>query len=426
MNLPGIDDKTLAAAQGRLESWFDSMHGPAGYYGPVVGFRGVGAGYCGPGFDWRYEGLLEGWMAMGRACPEATLAGRIEGALAEIRRSRLANGTLRCSYFESNPFDGGMPHEPILMSSALRARSFLHSVGRPFDPAFDSLLERFVRERLVKELWNKALKTFNNWIQSEYESYSPAAVASIVEVLVGYQEIAGDGSVLDSMIQGAAESLLAVQIRTGPLAGGIPVSNRSGVPINPYLAARCLTALTLLHRKLNDDRFSQAGEALSNFLGRISLKQGGFPLQVGPGGAARETPVFVGATAGVLVELARSGRLTEPVLQPHLAFILGRQTVSGAFHTAVGFNGGGGASRPDWRDVMPVCGWGDKIYHLLALLRPGAVTPVPTGEVRCDVMVRGKPAEFEETQRGMRLTCHPEKTCFAWEKGRKWPQICTL
>ncbi|MEI8139624.1 MAG: hypothetical protein WCI03_07140 [bacterium] len=426
MNLQGIDNAKITGARQRLESWFNGMHGPDGYYGPVVGFRGISMGYCGPGFDWRYEGLLDGWLLQSQTGSDFVRLERIEGALAEIWRSQLANGTLRCSYFESNPSEGSMPHEPILMAAALRARACLCLAGRPVDSGLDTLVERFVEERLTRELWNKALRTFNNWLQSEYEFYSPSAVSAIVEVLIGYEEATGQTSALEPMIKGAADSLLAVQIKTGSLAGGVPVSNRSGSPVSPYLAARCQVAFSLLRRRLNDERFAQAGDALESFLRKVARKEGGFPSLVHQERPASEFPVFVGAAAGVLTSLARSGRLTDDWLQPHLTLILGQQTESGAFNTAQGFNGGIRAIPPDWRDVVPVCGWADKVYHLLSLLQSSTFALAPVGAVHRDVTIRGIPAVFEEDDRTIRLFSGSDNVWFEWEKRTKWPRICNL
>lgn len=427
MNLPGIDTTQLAAAQGRLETWLAGMHGPEGYYGPVIGFRGTSMGYAGPGFDWRYEGLLDGWLAHNRLAPDALLLGRMESALAELCRARLADGTLRCSYFESNPFEGGMPHEPILMASALRVRAALLSAGRPVNPEFEEHVDRFVRSRLVRELWNKGLKTFNNWLQSEYESYSPTAVAAIVEVLDAYEAARGPQPDLDPLIRGAADSLLATQITSGPLAGALPVSNRRGAPVNPALAARCLTAFEVLARRLADPRLRQAADGLEAFLAGVARRDGGFPCLVSRDRPAAEYPVFVGAAASVLTALARSGRLDAKWLAPHLDFILAQQSVTGAFNTAVGFgNTRGKSTRPDWRDLLPVCGWVDKVYHLLALLNPGTMTPTAVSAARSEVTVRGTPAVFEEGDSVMRLTGSSGKVWFEWEKRTKWPRVNLL
>ncbi len=426
MNLLATTSASLAEAGGRLDLWFAGMRGPEGYYGPVVGPRGAAMAYCGPGFDWRYEGLLEGWMSRHRAAPEAAWLDRIEGALAEIGRAQLANGAFRCSYFDSNPFEGGMPYEPILVAALLRARAFLKENGRTPDPALDRLAEQFVEGRLFLELWNKALRTFNNWLQSEYDSCSPAGVAAIVEVLIAYGEATGSRERMEPYIRGAAESLLAAQVKGGALAGAMPVSSRPGAPANALLAARCLPALALLTRCLNDDRFKQAGEAVEGFLRSQALSEGGFAAMAYDNRPAAQAPVFVGAAAGVLTSLARSGRSPDETWAPHVEFILRRQTATGAFDNAAGFGGRAGEAEPDWRDVVPACGWADKIYQLVALLHPKAAGPAVVGEVRRAVRVRGRRAFFEESSRSMRLVEQTGRVWFDWEKGTKWPRTCLL
>jgi hypothetical protein len=113
--------------------------------------------------------------------------------------------------------------------------------------------------------------------------------------------------------------------------------------------------------------------------------------------------------------------LTEEWVKPHLAFVLNQQTESGAFNTATGFGRRGEVARPDWRDMLPACGWADKVYHLLAVLNPGSLVLAPTGDVRRAVTIRGRPAVFEESVGGMRLTSPVDNVWFDWRKGTKWP-----
>ncbi len=426
MNLSKTEADTVGLSLGRLEAWFETMRGEGGYYGPVVGLRGVAPAWCGPGHDWRWEGLLDGWITLHRRTGSPVYLDRMEQAMRELCPAQLANGAFLNSYFESNPLEGGMPYEPALMAAVLRAARYRGEQGRAWPDGVPGMLERFVNERLIKELWNKTLRTFNNWMQSDFDVYSPPAVAAIVETLIEYGALTGTVDRWAPYVAGAAESLLKSQIRKGPLAGAMPVSNREGASASPFLAARCLPALACLHGRTGDARFEEAGVALVDFVRRSLTPDGGIPFMVYANRPARVTPLFTGATAGTLVALDRVQRLEAGLLGPSLHWLLERQTASGAFDTAVGFGSGSRSPRvPDWRDVLPVCGWADKVYALLAGLGEGPV-PAGTSEPVCRaVCVRGEAAEFVEDAAMMAVRSRKENW-FAWRKRTIWPETCRL
>jgi len=426
MNLSKTDIESAGLGLGRLEAWFETMRGDGGYYGPVVGLRGVSMTWCGPGHDWRWAGMLDGWIALHRRTGNPLYLKRIEQALHDLQQVQLSNGTFRNSYFENNPFEGGMPYEPATIAAVLRAGRYLRDQGCRWPDGTAAMLERFVEQRLIRELWNKVLRTFNNWLQSDFEFYSPPAVASIVEVLCDYGELTGTTDRLTPYISGAGESLLKSQINAGPMTGAMPVSNREGASASPYLAARCLPALACLRQRSGDSRFAAAGDALAGFVLRSMLPDGGIPFMVFANRPACVAPVFVGATAGALVELDRAQRLDADVAHAQLQWLLERQTASGAFDTAVGLGSGAlHARRPDWRDVLPVCGWADKVYALLAGLATGVVPAGTSGSVCRAVTVRGRAAEFTEDADTLSLK-NGKDVWYVWRKRTVWPETCRL
>jgi hypothetical protein len=417
---------TIETAVGRLEGWLATMGGPDGYYGPVVGLRGVSMAWCGIGHDWRWEGLLEGWTALHRRTQDPLYLGRMDAALRALQSAQLANGAFCNSYFENNPFEGGMPYEPALMASVVRTLQYMKEIAHPWPAGTAEMVERFVEERLIKELWNKVLKTFNNWLQSDFERYSPPAVAAIVETLYGYAKLTDSSERLTPYIQGAANSLLACQFRDGPLAGALPLSNQKGSEVSPCMAARSLPAFALVQQQTGDLRFAAAGDALARFVSNSLLPEGGISYMTFASRPPRKTPLFVGATADTLRSLERAGRHDAALLRTQLTWLLSQQTASGAFDTAVGFDDGRGSKRlPDWRDVIPVCGWADKVYGLLAGLVETPVSTISSGPVNRVVRVRGEEAVFMEDNDSM--TLRSKKTeWFVWRKRTVVPTACRL
>jgi hypothetical protein len=250
----------------------------------------------------------------------------------------------------------------------------------------------------------------------------------VIETLVAYGDLTGQADRLEHYVHGAAESLLKAQFQTGPLAGGLPVSNRDRAA-SPFLAARCLPALAVLHRRTGDDRFRKAAEALTGFILRSAAPGGGFRAVMHADRPASVHPLLTGAAAGTLTALHRANALPAGLANAHLPWILDRQTASGAFETGIGFD-----RRPrrpgacDWRDALPVCGWNDKVCHLLAILDDGrdAAAPAALQPVRREVRVLGKAAEFTEDSRGMRIEGRGGATWFAWRKGAAWPEVSLL
>lgn len=259
-NKPFLIENAVAG----LEAWFETMRTDGGYGGPSIGPRGLSMRYCGAAFDWRYEGLLDGHAAMYCATKNPAYLNRIERDLSELCAAQLLNGTFRNSCFDQNPHEGGMPHEAATLAAACRARTLLEENGRTAPDALKQTLERFVEIRLLNELWNRLLHTFNDWFQSSFETYTPHAVAACIELLIGHAEEQNDWPRFERYVIGAADSLLAVQISGGPLRGAIPLSNSGGSAISPALAARCAPALQRTGQKTGEKKYTKAADELAD------------------------------------------------------------------------------------------------------------------------------------------------------------------
>jgi hypothetical protein len=425
-------DSTIIAAEasalGALEGWLESLHGEGGYYGPVVGMRGAAMTWCGPAHDWRWEGLLDGWVARHRHTADPACLAPIDQAFRDLQAAQLADGSFLNSYFEHNPMEGGMPHEPAVMAAVLRAGRYLRERGREWPDGTASMLERFVEKRLLKALWNKTLRTFNTWPQSDFEIYSPPALASIVETLIEYAHLTGMEERWTPYIAGTAESLLKSQFRDGPLAGALPVSSTDRTSASPYLAARCLPALMLLHHRSGDGRFADAGDRLADFVKRGFQAGGGIACLAFAGRPDRIAPLYTGATAGALSALTRTGRMDEALWKRQFSWLLALQSDTGGFDTAVGY--GTDLPRrtpPDWRDALPVCGWAAHIFALLAnrVLAPAPGKKTDAGVVRRAVRVRGRQAEMMEDADTIAIRNHTEPL-YIWRKRTVWPEVCLL
>lgn len=419
-----LNDSDIHVALARLEGWLQTMQGPDGFYGPVVGLRSTAMTWCGAGYDWRWEGLLDGWTQLHRKTNDTIYLDRIDNAMYLLQKAQLANGAFRNSAFENNPFEGGMPYEPILISAVMRALHYMNEIGHPWPSGAAEMVERFVEERLIKELWNKTLKTFNSWLQSDFDRYSPPAVAAIVETLCLYAPISPNHKRLAHYIEGAANALLASQIRSGPLAGALPLSNQSGADVVPSLSARGLPAFAHLHAYTGNAHFVKALTDLATFIRSAMQRDGGAASLMFAHRPHRITPCFIGATADILRSFTRANILDPALEATQLSWILQHQTASGAFETAVGFGSNQQHGEvPDWRDVIPVCGWVDKVYALLCTHVQTPIALQPGTPVSRTVTVHGESAIFREDADQMSLSSD-QTQWFSWRKRTICPTTC--
>jgi hypothetical protein len=278
MKSPDSNENAVAG----MENWIATLRVRNGYGGPSIGPDGDSLSYCGTAFDWRYEGFLDGCAALYRATGQADYLDRIERDLRAICSAQLLNGTFRNSWFDQNPYEGGMPYEPALLAAACRARTVLTESGRSAPAEFDRALELFVETRLLNELWNRLLHTFNDWLQSRFEYYTPHAVAAAIELLMDYADLTEDWPRLKPYVIGAADSLLTLQCSSGSLSGGIPLSNQRGSAFSPAMAARCAPALIKAADKTGQEKYRQAAVALADLHSWSSM--------TGLSGSSRSSP----------------------------------------------------------------------------------------------------------------------------------------
>ena len=64
--LPEDLQKKINTAVLKLDHWLDTMRQPGGYGGPISHWWESSLIYCGPMVDWRYEGILCGYVQLFR------------------------------------------------------------------------------------------------------------------------------------------------------------------------------------------------------------------------------------------------------------------------------------------------------------------------------------------------------------------------
>jgi len=112
----------------RIDSWLDTMRGTDGYGGPVAHWWQNCLQFTGAGLDWRYEGLITGYLTLHERTGQSEWLAKARRAGDDLLSGQLPGGTYRNSSFELNPYSGGTPHEAAVdlallhLAEALRER----------------------------------------------------------------------------------------------------------------------------------------------------------------------------------------------------------------------------------------------------------------------------------------------------------------
>jgi len=426
MKLSKNKEKDIAKAVNGIEQWLNTIHGEDGYYGPSTNRKNYSIKYCGAGFDWRYEGILNARCLLFQATQDKRYLDEIMSDISEICSVQLANGCFRNSYFDLNPAEGGMPHEPAMLAAVCRARQILKNADHKTPNELDGVLSRFVENRLLIELWNRLLLTFNDWTQSEFEFYNSVSVAACIEMLTEYSTVADTKENLQKYINGAADSLLEIQIRKGQLSGAIPLSNRSGSAVSLSATARSMVGLHLAYQSTGECKYKDATVSAAKFLAK-KMKTGiNRNFLFSPDGQAQSDLVIFGEVADVLISAERVGMADVFDVDSIVSDILERQLPSGAFMTAQGFRAQQKSTTPDWRDIMPVCGWIAKIYNLLAHLHPEAKEEFKPESWSKDGTIGGKTATMSESNTKIVMQNRKGNFIYSWEKKKRFADECDI
>jgi hypothetical protein len=153
-----IDEGEVARVVLGLDRWFDAMRvtwPTPGYGGPVVHWWNHCLVYRGAGLDWRYEGIVDGYLTLWRRTGDRRWLAKATRAGNDLVEGQLANGCFRNSMFELNPGDGGTPHEAaadvalLLLAQATRTDNDMGSNH------FLAAAQRNLRLHFMGRLWHK-------------------------------------------------------------------------------------------------------------------------------------------------------------------------------------------------------------------------------------------------------------------------------
>lgn len=359
-----------------LDRWFERQRvdwPTPGYGGPVVHWWNHCLAYQGAGLDWRYEGIVAGYLTLYAATGEEQWMDRAIRAGDDLVVGQLADGHFRNSRFELNPGTGGTPHEAaadvalLLLTRALAERD-CDGHARFLQAARDNL-ERYWFE----QLWDKRSSTL--WDAPGVPSFVPNKAATFLEAVLLLADGIGDGGPVERYAIPTGERILGMQVHApGDRLDGAIAQNRLGDRVVgayfPLYVARCVPPLLALYDATQQRRFRDGALSAARWLERVRDPDGGFPQVLYADGTMNRYPRWIAGAGDILRAFLVGNRYELGIdIEPTMHWILRGVRPDGCITTAQGFGRVVPlVSRRDrFADEIGVVGWCDKAFRALAM-----------------------------------------------------------
>lgn len=417
----------IETALARLEVWLETMRGPGGYGGPVAHWWQQSLMYTGPGLDWRYEGIIAGYLILWKRTGEQRWLDKARRAGDDLVAGQLENHHFAASAFENNPATAGTPHEACCDVGLLLLAQTLRQASDDTWATYAACAERNLRAFYIGQLWDEATCSFRD--SPIGQSFVPNKVATACEAFFLLSEIRGEEPWVECYALPALDRIIAHQVHDGSQFDGAIAQNSFGSRVIekyfPIYIARCVPALLRGYRWTNDARYVDSALKAMNFVARWAYSDGSLPTVVYADGNVNRYPSWIAALGDVL----RAGEMLRPYgydadQQATRERLLAGQDASGGVQTATGFAaqvGGTLSELPDVRDVLHVTGWCDKAFRYLALQVEGDLLPperCTRFEATCTL--RDEQLYLKETCDTLEISADGERR-YRWYKGESWP-----
>jgi peptidoglycan/xylan/chitin deacetylase (PgdA/CDA1 family) len=401
-----------------LHAWLETMRQPGGYGGPVTHWWRCTHLYAGPGLDWRYEGILSGYALLFEKTGDESWRQLLNVAAEDLLEGQLPSGSFRNSQFELNPGTLGTPHEAAAVDGLIRALPHLNRPQSAIDCA----------ERCLVNMLDRLKDGDRPGVNDEPGVFGrvPNKEATLALALLHMSAVTGDRHWLDQARR-LLDDVMRYQVSAGRFAGAIhQTATEPGVGDGrffPYYAARCVEPLVAAAATFQEGRYRNAAHGVLDFLRNTAKLDGSWPQICYASNATAEWPVWIAGASDIIRAFIIAG--SEP---PTVAIdrLLRSQTASGAFPTGYGFISQASQADPsvipDIRSRLPVVGWNDKAFRLLAELLPrgGAVPASTVVDASDDVLVEGKLLVFSENPTAMMLGTDRNPAQHVWRKQDPW------
>ncbi len=408
-----------------LAAWFQRLRTDGGFGGPTTHWWRDNLLDCRPGYDWRYEGIVAGLLALHRRTGDRMYLDRARIAGDDLRAAQDAYGHFARSRFELNPGSGGTPHEAAAAGALLRlagaANDETPGSGAPYLAAARATIAATIRR-----LWDEKTRTLRD--DPTLPAFVPNKAATFAETLLLDPE--PDGTMLD-IAHAIAESILAHQVRApGRMDGAIAQSSVAGRLTRAYFplyVARCIPPLLEVARATGSARFREAARAAGRFIVRWLGPDGSLPQVIYGETRVHRAPRWVAGYGDILraLNLVADEDFALP-LEPGRRWLLAGLQPDGSIATARGFavraSDGIAPPLPDFRDLLPCPGWADKAFRFAAESLPLGSGPEETIAWTAPCHIAGRTGVYSADPRGIEVTSGG-RVLYRWRYGEAWAAI---
>jgi hypothetical protein len=429
---------SLSQAIVRLHQWFETTRCADGYHGPVAHWWSNCLFYTGVGLDWRYEGIILGYLALYQKSDNQYWLQRAVAAGDDLVRGQLPTHNFRSSRFELNPYNGGTPHEA---SCDIGLLSLVQTLQEHSDYSWQPYLQTAARN--LEEFYVGRLchpRTGVVYDHEQHAAFVPNKAATAAEAFILLSRATGDERWADQYAMRSLDHVLEHQELDGLFGGAIhqmSVSGNCDGRFFPYYIVRCASGLFAGYDWFGEERYLDGAMRAIEFVLRRGRDDGSFPQVVYANGHVNEYPRWIAASGDVLRVLQQADEHGLSVdLEPTLTWLRSGQEKNGAFRTAYGFQAQISQRKPyaipEFRDVVGVAGWTDKAFRFLAdLISPQDAVSLSANDVT--PMDRNAVIELECVYRGKRMRYRDEietisleyqnKPVYVWRKCARWAEI---
>jgi hypothetical protein len=430
--VPEPDQLKINTAIAGIDAWLDTMRGPHGYCGPVSHWWQDCLQYPGIGLDWRYQGIILGYLNLLERTGNLAWLTKARQAGNDLAAGQLPGGNYRNSSFEANPKTGGNPHEAACDLALIRLAQCMRVHGISGWEDYIQSAYRNIQTFILGQLWEPDEKYFQNLVDDPI--FVPNKAATIIQALFAWMDFSGENDWLEQYILPTLECIIScqVQILNSRLDGAIDqakgINKREGW-FFPFYNARCIPALILGYQKTEQERYLDVAKNCMEFILRVRYEDGSFPQVLRANGRTYRYPQWLAGVGDILLAMnlleqydaKPSKNLTELWMMQH---ILPNGSVSTASGFAHWHRWQRKKSLPDFRDILPVVGWVDKAFHYLTTQVNGSMPAVkPTSQsVELPCLYHGRKCIYREDDQFIEAR-DGRHIYYRWQKGVEWAEV---
>jgi hypothetical protein len=412
-----------------MDAWLETMRGASGYGGPVSHWWQDCLHYTAAGLDWRYEGIIGGYLNLFERTGQMIWLSKACQAGNDLVAGQLPNSNYQASSFEANPKTGGTPHEAACDLALIKLSQVMRTNNISGWESYAHAAEHNIRNYILDQLWAPESGYFRNLVGDPV--FVPNKAAMIVQALSAWVDFSDEQEWLGQCIFPTLDRICSCQMLdtdsrlNGAIDQSVGDKKREGW-FFPYYNARCIPALIIGYRLSKEDRYMDAASAAMDFILRVQYNDGSFPQAIRANRRVYKYPQWVAGVGDILCAMSDLEAYSLQIDKtPTLDWMLQGLLPTGGMRTAHGFARKTRWPRwtdlPDFRDLLAVTGWVDKAFHFLTSLvgdkfLSDEIT-LQSYEQPCQY--HGQICTYYEDK--YKIEVHrKDKVFYRWQKGADW------